>query len=129
MLATAKQEKYGIPVSGRVDVSIAKKLKEEANTLDLSMSRMVHVALSEWANAEDNRAQKKTLESDNQALQTELNEAYAKIKEWEDFHSTKVESINKVWQNGVAKFIHSLTDNGKKLQEYTKTFNEIFNNV
>jgi|GEM_PF-4547834 len=129
MLATAKQEKYGIPVSGRVDVSIAKKLKEEANTLDLSLSRMVHVALSEWANVEDNREQKKKLEIDNQALQTELNEAYVKIKEWESFHPTKVEEINFTWRKAIGAFIESLSENGKKRQELTNTFKQILQNV
>jgi len=124
------QMKYGIPVSGRVDVLLHKKLKSEAVQYGLTMSKMVDTALSEWAQTSEIR------EADQQ-LRLELSEATEKLQvaeksivELETKFREENKGVNQKWKEAVGKFIIEISKNDSKTYEYYKeVFIQQFKNV
>ena len=133
---TATKTKYGIPVSGRVDIMLHKKLKEEANKLGLTMSRMVDTALSEWAQTDEIRLREKQQQERIQQLEAELSNAKNKIEEWEQYSKYQEEEftaekvrINGAWRKASGKFIKKISKSPKANDEYLGLFNQICDNV
>ena len=81
---TAEKTKYGIPVSGRVDVLLHKKLKEEADRYGLTMSKMVDTALSQWAQTEEIRQAEEQLRNKVKQLENQVKSIEKERKKWEE---------------------------------------------
>ena len=117
------QMKYGIPVSGRVDVLLHKKLKSEAVQYGLTMSKMVDTALSEWAQTSEIREADQQLRIELSEVTQKLQIAEKTIVDLKAKFSEENKGINQKWKEAVGKFIIEISKNDSKTSEY---YQEVF---
>ena len=99
MTAQAKT-KYGVPVSGRVDVLLHKRLKDEADKYGLTMSKMVDTALSQWAQTSEIRKADQQLRAKVKQLESQLKVTNENKEKWK-VHATsfKTDLTQKIEDN------------------------------
>ena len=117
-MATQAKTKYGIPVSGRVDVLLHQKLKNEANKYGLTMSKMVDTALSQWAETGELREIDQQLRNKIKQLETQLAAVSQNADSLKSENAKSVSDYNKMekhytnqlnrWKESVILFIESI---------------------
>jgi len=123
------QAKYGIPVSGRVDVLLHKKLKEDANKYGLSMCRMVDTALTEWAQTSEIRKTDEQLKIRIEELERKLSKSKTTIKKYQKELDEETQRINKRWSTAIAMFIKQISNSNSKHNSHIELFKQIFADV
>lgn len=147
MVAMAKKRdiksdnrKYGFPVSGRVPEGAANKIREEALKSGLSMSKMISLIVSEWANGEDTRANIIEYVDKNNNLKVELKGKNAEISKlrkqldkqkklnskWESHCSEESDRINRVWNESVVEMFNEIASSKSEQKQLAQEFKSIF---
>lgn len=102
-LVTTK-EKYGISVATRIEPSLAQDIAHKAESLGISMSKMVGMLIVKGA----------TSDSSNQQNQQQL-----------DALRMQLNNATNLYKNTAAEFICDIADNDNARREYALIYNEI----